>query len=90
MLTVDELLDRAIDHARTVLVGKPEAELMPTWLIQEKDQTTIVGTPWRGDDEKTMIIFAMRMSLRDKRAHSYSFMSEAWMATESLQTIRLA
>jgi hypothetical protein len=84
MLTVDELLDRAIAHARSVLVGKSEASLMPTWLIQSKDKTSIVGTPWAGDEDKQFMLFAMRMMLEKEQAQSYSFMSEAWAAREDL------
>jgi hypothetical protein len=84
MLTVDELLDRAIEHACSVLVGKPEASLMPTWLIQSKDKTSIIGTPWDGEEDKKFMLFAMRMMLEKEQAQSYSFMSEAWSARENL------
>lgn len=84
MLNVDELLDHAVEHARKVLVGKPKAALMPTWLIQVKDQTMILGTPWDGDNDKDIVITAMRMLMKLRDVQSYSFMSEAWKATESL------
>ena len=82
MMTVDEMLDRAADHARTVLVGKPGAELIPTWLIQETGRTVIVGTPWGGDDEKNFYLAILRGMLKKLDVVSYSFMSEAWMAHE--------
>jgi len=81
-LTINELLDKAIEHARATLIDKPDAQLIPTWLIQAKDRTTVVGTPWDGDDEKRIMLFAIRMMLKKEKAQSYSFMSEAWMATE--------
>jgi len=84
MLTVDELLDQAAERARSVLLGKPKASLMPTWIIQAKDKTTLVGTPWDGDEDKTIMTLAIRAMLKKEQAHSYSFMSEAWMAHESL------
>ncbi len=84
MLNVDELLDHAVEHARKVLVGKPKAALMPTWLIQVKDQTMILGTPWDGDNDKDIVITAMRMLMKLRDVQSYSFMSEAWKAIESL------
>lgn len=82
MLTVDELLDHAADHARKVLIGQPDAEMIPTWLIQAKDQTYVIGTPWRGDRHKELVIFMMRDMLKYRKALSYSFISEAWVATE--------
>ena len=84
MLNVDELLDHAADHARNVLVGKPQAELTPTWLIQTKTKTMLIGTPWHGDGDKETIITAMRMLMKLHDAQSYSFMSEAWKAVEDI------
>jgi hypothetical protein len=84
-LTINELLDKAIEHARATLIDKPDAQLIPTWLIQAKDRTTVVGTPWDGDDDKRIMLFAIRMMLKKEKAQSYSFMSEAWMATEDLK-----
>jgi hypothetical protein len=83
-LTIDELLDHALTHARTVLMEK-DAQLIPTWLIQAKDRTTIIGTPWNGDDEKDFMLFAVRQMLKNEKADSYSFLSEAWMATEDIR-----
>jgi hypothetical protein len=86
-LTINELLDRGAEHARRVLVGEKGAEMIPTWHIQtpEGEPDIIAGTPWNGDRDKEFIIFAMRRLLRDKKAESYSFMSEAWMATEDIK-----
>jgi hypothetical protein len=84
MLNVDELLNRAADHARNVLIGNPKAELLPTWLIQAKGKTTLVATPWEGEMQKEIVTLAMRGILKKENADSYSFMSEAWMAHESL------
>ena len=84
MLNVDQLLDHAADHARTVLVGKPKAELIPTWILQGKDEITFVGTPWGDDVEKELTVIAIRAMLEVRQAQSYSFMSEAWKAHESI------
>lgn len=84
-LTIDEMLDHALEHARTVLVGQPGAEMIPTWLIQAKDQSTVVGTPWRNDQEKELCIFALRQMLKRDKAESYSFISEAWCASEDVK-----
>ncbi len=67
-----------------MLIGKAGAEMVATWLVQFKDPakpTTIIATPWSGEDEKTMAFNVMRMMIRAE-AENYSFMSECWMATE--------
>lgn len=82
MLTVDELLDLALTHAKRFLIGEKGAELVPTWMIQGKDAVLIIGTPFYGDRSKDMIVSAIRQKLKDEQAISYSFMSEAWASTE--------
>ena len=82
-MTIDELLDKAIAHSRDILIGKAGAELMPTWLVQLKDRPAMVlATPWDGEDEKSRVIFAIRMLLKNPEVLSYSFLSEAWIAFE--------
>jgi hypothetical protein len=83
-LTINELLDAGAAHARQVLVGKKGAEMVPTWHVQtpEGEPDIIVATPWSGDDDKIKITRLMRFMLKEKKAESYSFMSEAWVATE--------
>lgn len=86
-MNLDELLQSGVDHARTVLVGKPDAELLPAFVIQFKDAPpTIVATPWSNDDDKAVAISAMRALFKIHRArvHSYLFWSEAWMAHENV------
>lgn len=87
-MNLDEFLQSGVDQARTVLIGKPGAELMPAFVIQFKDAPpTIVGVPWSNDGEKYVATEAMRMLLKAHRArvHSYLFWSEAWMATEDMR-----
>jgi hypothetical protein len=84
-MTIDELLQSGVDQANHLLVGKPGAELLPTFVIQFKDQPpTIITTPWSGDDEKYAVVEAMRLLLKIHRASvvSYLFWSEAWQAYE--------
>lgn len=84
MMTIDELIEHAITHARHVLIGKPDAELMPSWLIQSKERVTIVGTPFDGDMSKDFVAAAIRQILKKEKADSYSFMSEAWMSHQEV------
>jgi hypothetical protein len=85
MMDLDELVEKAHQHARTVLVGDPQAQILPSWLIQFKNRpTTLVATPWGEEREKIMIFGVMRMTMRDPRAGvvSYSFMTEGWKSIE--------
>ena len=84
MLTVDEMIKCAIAYAHLVLVGKPHAELTPTWLVQNKNETSLIGTPWRNQNEKEIMVETMRLMFKTRKVESYSFISEAWSATESL------
>jgi hypothetical protein len=83
MMSIDKLLEQATDYAHRVLIGHEGAQVIPTFCIQfDHEPTTIVAAPWADDHEKSMTIDLMRAMLKIKHAHSYSFVSEAWMATE--------
>jgi hypothetical protein len=84
--TIDELLDAAIDYARFTLVGHKDAELVPVFFIHYEDKNqpdTMVSAPWGDEDHKVMVIRAMRRMLSVTNAHSYWFVTEAWMAYEN-------
>jgi hypothetical protein len=85
LMSVDELLDGALDYARFTLVGaNKDTELFPVFFVQYANgqPNTMVTAPWGGEDEKVMVIHAMRAMLKRTNAHSYWFVSEAWMAYE--------
>jgi hypothetical protein len=84
-LSLDELVDLGYAYARTVLVGNPEASLMPIFHIQFKDRApAVIGAPWTNDQEKANFFQALRETMKATRRSviSYSFLSEAWTATE--------
>ena len=84
-MNLDEFLQSGIDHARSILIGKPGAELMPAFVVQFKDRPpAIIGAPWADDSEKYATIEAVRLTLKAFRPSviSYLFWSEAWMAHE--------
>jgi hypothetical protein len=84
-MTIDELIASGVRQANDILVGKPGAELLPTFVIQFKDRpSTMVATPWLNDREKFIATEAMRLMLKLHRANvdSYMFWSEAWQAYE--------
>jgi hypothetical protein len=82
--TIDDMVDHALKHASDMLVGKAGAELLPAWLIQGAERVSIVGTPFDGDLSKEIVVAVIRKMLKDENACSYSFVSEAWMATEDV------
>jgi hypothetical protein len=81
-MTLNELTEAAVRHARNALLDQPGASLLPTFLIQGRDRTTIVGTPFDGDLEKDIVADAVRFMLKHEHADSYSFMSEAWVTRQ--------
>lgn len=82
--SIDDLIEQAIGFARHELVGKPDATLLPSWLILGAKRTTIVGTPFSDEFSKEFAAYTIRKMLKEEKATSYSFISEAWMAHESL------
>lgn len=84
MMNLDEMIDHAINFARSQLIGLPDAELMPMWLIQGQEQDVIVGTPFDGPKSKDMAAEKISQLLREERATSYSYMAEAWSAIENV------
>jgi hypothetical protein len=83
-MTLDQLTESAAGFAKDALIDQPGASLLPTFLIQGRDRVSIVGTPFDGELEKDIIANAIRFMLKKEEAHSYSFMSEAWMITQGL------
>jgi hypothetical protein len=81
-MSLNELAESAAQHAKNVLLDQPGASLIPTFLIQGRDRTTIVGAPFDGELEKDIVANAIRFTLKHERADSYSFMSEAWVTTQ--------
>jgi hypothetical protein len=81
--TLDQMVDNAVKHAHSVLMGAKEAMITPAFHIQFNDRApTLIATPWANDEEKRAVTYSMRAILKKFRDHvvSYSFISEAWMA----------
>jgi hypothetical protein len=67
-------------HARQVLVDLGQ-DLMPSWLLVDKaGKCTIVGTPWRSDQDKQRVRKLMREHMRKHGTVCYSVVVEAWAA----------
>jgi hypothetical protein len=84
-LSLDELVEMGLKHAKSVLIGASDAQLLPTFHIQFKDRApAVMATPWTGERDKSATIAAMRAAIKiyGRRIVNYSFLSEAWVATQ--------
>jgi hypothetical protein len=82
---LDALIDHAYEHARTVLIERRtgDDQLAPAWLTIGGDgAVTITITPWSDEFEKDLVVAAMRHTMRETGVVAYSFVSEAWSASE--------
>jgi hypothetical protein len=86
-MSIDELLQSGVSHAKHVLIGEEGAQIIPCFIIQFKDRPpAILATPWTNDKEKWATREAVRLSLKHfyDSVDSYMFWTEAWMATENI------
>jgi hypothetical protein len=84
--SLEKLAGLALGHAKGVLVGVDGAQLIPTFHIQFINRPPVImATPWQDDREKAMVVASVRALLKAFRpsVDSYSFMSEAWIATQT-------
>jgi hypothetical protein len=82
---LDELAAHGLAHAKSVLIGRDGAQLIPTFHIQLIDRAPVImAMPWTCEREKMIAIFAVKSAIREFRpiVDSYSFMSEAWIAVQ--------
>jgi hypothetical protein len=82
---LDMLIDHAYQHARTILIERRtgDQQLAPAWLTIGGDGAfTVTITPFSNDFEKDLVIAAMRKTMREQGVVAYSFVSEAWSASE--------
>src|SRR5688500_10431927 len=77
----DRFMAKAYEQASAFLIGKPNAEIAPTWAtLAGNGQVAIVVTPFGDEKTKDFVAQTMRQCMRGVKATSYTFMSEAWMA----------
>jgi hypothetical protein len=82
MTNLEQLVELAGTHARTVLtlLNKP---LIPTWvLVDDKGKVSIIATAWDDQREKETCVAMMRTRMREERIVAYSMVTEAWSATQ--------
>jgi hypothetical protein len=78
------LMDMAEALAREALVGVPNGELPPTWLLKRngEDMVMIIETFWSDDRKKFAALDFLRGLMRENGVDAYAFVSEGWMAPE--------
>jgi len=86
--SLDELVDKGLEHAKHVLIGVKGAQIVPFFHIQFINggpPPVVMVTPFRDDKEKRLVIASVRATLKEFRplVDSYSFVTEAWVANQS-------
>jgi hypothetical protein len=76
---LSNLADLAGEHAKRVLVDLGQ-RLMPQWVLVDAKGAHVIGTPWRDDREKELMIERMRKEMRKRKVTAYSLVVEAWAA----------
>ena len=85
MRTLEQLFETALDYAKHMLLGDRSGAVIPTFWIQlDPGPSEMIAAPWDSEEEKLATLHMIRSQLRNPRARSYAFASEAWVATESL------
>jgi hypothetical protein len=80
---LEALLAMAGDYAEFVLVDQHDKELMPTFhMITIEGESMLAPTPWRDEDDKRMMLAALRSIMKDRKVVRYSMVSEAWSARQ--------
>jgi hypothetical protein len=78
-MTINELLDRAEAHARTVMIGGKE-ELTPlAHLVRADGEDIVLATPWRDVAEKELTFRTLAALMRDDQVVRYMLLHEGWM-----------
>lgn len=83
MRSLDQMVEGMHAHARRVLIGKNDEQLLPFFHVQFKDrEDAIIPAPWSNEREKSAMIRALRAALKDfgSSVVNYAVISEAWAA----------
>lgn len=86
---LESLVQIGGDHAKQVLIGKPRAELLTTYLLYRNGangdlEIEAMVCPWRDELEKIAIIETVRAHAHAIGAEALSVISEAWVSVYPL------
>jgi hypothetical protein len=79
---LEVLLMQAERHIRHVLLEQKEDQLVPLFAMAKRGEMILCPTPWRDDDEKRLMVEAVRQEMHREGVKAYVFMSEAWSAAQ--------
>jgi hypothetical protein len=75
------LLDLAESHVRQVLLDMKAAQLMPVFLMVDRDDEVMLApVPWNSEEEKTDALRMVRVTMQLAGVQRYSIVAEAWTA----------
>jgi hypothetical protein len=79
---LDALIEIARQHASTVMLDSDRA-LMPVFVLVQPDGTAkVIGCPWGNNQEKEIVVAGIKRQMRKLGTTAYSFITEAWTATQ--------
>ena len=85
MRSLDQMVEGMLDHAKHMLIGQADEQLLPVFHIQFKDRDdAIMPAPWSNERQKAAFIKAIRLAFKAFRGSvvNYAMISEAWAATQ--------
>jgi hypothetical protein len=86
MKSLDQMIESMHEHAKHVLIGHNDEQLLPFFHVQFKDrEDAVIPAPFTDERQKSAFIRAIRMSLKMFKPSvvNYAFVSEAWVATQT-------
>lgn len=85
MVNLDNILNFAGKHARTILIEQGAKDLMPVFCLETPSGAgIIIGAPWENEQEKLNCIEAVRQLAREHKAVMCAFCGEAWVTKHHL------
>jgi hypothetical protein len=83
MITLDQMIEAALEYARNTLINKPDKQIPPTFvLVTADDEMTIIPAPWKNSEQRSMALNVLKFTMKRTQVVAYSVVSEAWMARE--------
>lgn len=82
------LIEQGVSYVHDILLVKKDKSLMPIWHLQSPEGAMVIGTPWKGDEEKTAMTAYVREQIKKSNATAYSFISEAWVSAYTSEEIQ--
>jgi hypothetical protein len=80
---LEGMLDLAENHVRNVLLDMKAEQLMPVFLMIDRDDDVMIApAPWDGEEEKAQALKMVRATMKVAGVKRYSIVAEAWTAEQ--------